>query len=147
MPRTFEKHTYVVCRKGEKTPIIVGGTHEECASAMGVTLSTFNAILVRCRDGASSKWEIYESLLTTTETFNRPSAYKKHSRIANMDLDIIKELHKDVNAKSSLLSCKFYTVEANINYRIRKIRTLTGLDPRNEKDIQRLYQMYVEGQK
>lgn len=46
-------------RKDGDNPVIIGGTAQECADAMGITLPSFYSTHSRRKSGIVHRWEIY----------------------------------------------------------------------------------------
>lgn len=56
--------TYTVYdnRKEYPCPVIIGGTAQECAAAMGITYGSFHTIYTKLKNGtkqATRKWDIF----------------------------------------------------------------------------------------
>lgn len=49
---------YTVYNNKTDTPVIIDGTAEECAKAMGMTLATFYPTVTRVKSGKIKKWHI-----------------------------------------------------------------------------------------
>ena len=50
---------YIVYDTRDGLPLIVDGTAEECARAMGMSVPVFYTTLSRCRRGTNHRWEIF----------------------------------------------------------------------------------------
>lgn len=54
--------TYTVYNRRTDFPVIIGGTAQECAAAMKISLGSFHTIYTKLKNGnkrATRKWEIF----------------------------------------------------------------------------------------
>ena len=60
--RSSTHYCYTVYDRRTDFPLIIGGTAEECAAAMGITMGSFHTIYTKLKNGnkrATRKWEIF----------------------------------------------------------------------------------------
>jgi DNA-binding CsgD family transcriptional regulator len=135
------RHTYIVFREGVSEPLAVDATAEECAKAMNVSLETFHMFVSKQTFGLIKNWKIFKSVYGEPIEHAR-GPYAKCQQLAKIDYDIIKTLHEGYSLSET--ADEVFISYGNIFYRIRKIKHLTGLDPKNEDELKELYKTYIE---
>ena len=139
---TIERYTYVVFKKGSNIPIALDLSAEECAEKMGVAVATFFSIVSRIKTGYTKKWRIFKSVdfKEIEKELNRPAVYEKCNHLSHIDFEIIKGF---CNGKTyKVMADKLYMSVSSVQYHIKKIIRLTGLDPKNKADLKKIVEIY-----
>lgn len=119
---------YSVYRRSDEMPIIIFATAEKCAEAIGCTVATFRSYLSRQQKGYAYPKSIliYQDQVTKEDRKHLPSQHNPY----------LKALDKRVlglilaGCSMSEAARKLDTHPSNVFYHVKKIKTVTGYDPR-----------------
>lgn len=142
MPIKEKRYTYTVFKRGDDMPIAVDASAAACAEKMGVAVATFFSIISRIKTGYTKKWRIFKSVdfEEIEKEVNRPPVYEKCNHLNHIDFEIIKGFCNGKTYKA--MADKLYMSVSSVQYHIKKIIRLTGLDPKNKADLKKLVEIY-----
>lgn len=129
---------YSVYRRSDEMPIIIFATAEKCAAAIGCTVDTFRSYLSRQKKGYPYPKSVLIYQDEVTEEDKKYIPRVSRPRMKDKDICILRALLSGYCMSEA--ARKLGEDPATILYHVKKIKTITGMDPRQPSNWNALKQ-------
>lgn len=119
---------YSVYRRSDEMPIIIFATAEKCAEAIGCKVDTFRSYLSRQKKGYAYPKNILIYQDQVTKKDKKRFLSQRKAGLNALDRNILHLILAGNNMSET--ARKLGTDPSNVFYHVKKIKTVTGYDPR-----------------